>query len=154
MHSKSTLAAGAALAGLVLASCDDSGMGPDSMELQIAATAAAVAADAVLEDLSLMNDALPRPGGLASMGGLPAALERERTAIYYDGSGQEQSAFEETTTASMHILATISGDISRENLSASVERHRDMWVTGLEGDEEIRTWNGIGVRRKQPCQGS
>ena len=150
MNPDSYLATAGLLASLALSSCSDSGMEPDPLEAQAAAAAAAVAADAVLEDLNVMSDAVPRMGGPAMMGGsgmmdgLSEHLVRERAVTFLDGNGLEQEVFDPISTATIHAVVTIEGEISRDNFSGSIERYRDMWVTGLEGEEATRTWNGDG----------
>ncbi len=86
----------------------------------------------------------------------PAAADTVPTPIYVSGSSDrlfvtffdadsvQQDAFDSLLTASMHIIVDVSGERDRPNWSGSVERHRDMWVTGLEGEETERTWNGTG----------
>jgi hypothetical protein len=48
------------------------------------------------------------------------------------------------TTASINVVIDVSGEVVRDNWTATVERHRDMTVSGLEGDETTRIWNGSG----------
>jgi len=67
-----------------------------------------------------------------------------REVTFFDAGGVEQAAFDRLLTASIHIVVDASGERDRPNWSGSVERHRDMWVTGLEGEETERTWNGTG----------
>ncbi len=138
MNSKPYLAAGSVLAVLALASCSEAGTEPDPFRAQAAAAVAAVSADALLEDLNAMDDATP------GIGGLPEHVVRERVVTFYDENGQEQEEHDPVTTASIHAIVTIEGEIARDNISGSVERHRDTWVTGLLGEEETRTFNGEG----------
>jgi hypothetical protein len=72
------------------------------------------------------------------------SFERERTVTFFSASGDEQDAFDRLTTASIRLVLSIEGEVSREGFFASVERHRDTRVTGLLGEEETRTWNGEG----------
>lgn len=142
---------------LVLNSCSDSGTAPDPFgERATTEAAAALAADAVLEDLTLMDATVPlasalpdaRPGSVdghpGPVDGRPGLFERERTVSFFDADGNEQDAYDALTTASVHTVVDVAGEIERDNFSGSVERHRDMWVTGMEGEEETRTWNGDG----------
>jgi hypothetical protein len=156
----SGLGSGAAWAALVcagllaVASCSDSGTAPDSFgERATTEAAAALAADAVLEDLTLMDATVPLASALASarpqvangpVDGRPGLFERDRTVTFFDGDGNEQDAYDALTTASVHTVVDVAGEIERDNFSGSVERHRDMWVTGMEGEEVTRTWNGDG----------
>lgn len=155
--SRAVYAALASVGFVVLASCGDSGTAPDpSGDRAATAAAAAIAADAVLEDLTLMDATVPaagsparpgpRPGGID---GRPGIFERDRTVTFYDGEGAEQDGYDPVTTASIHTVVDVEGDIERDHFSGSIERHRDMWVTGLEGEEETRTWNGDGYEDEQ-----
>lgn len=142
----------ATLASLVaLAACGDTST-TNTADDFLTDDLAEVAADAALEDLAVMTDALPTAGPLGAFGpfggqgglGSRGALERDRTVTFLDADGVEQEAFDELTTASVHIVTTVEGDIARGSMTASVERHRDMWVTGLAGEETERTWDGTG----------
>jgi hypothetical protein len=48
-------------------------------------------------------------------------------------------------TASATIGTTVTGDVTRDTWSASVDRQRNLTVTGLQGDEQKRTWHGNGT---------
>ena len=132
-----------------LGGCNDATTGPDVLNSQFTATAALVAADAALEDLSAMGlvpglasgiSAAPGQGGMGPRGD----LVRDRQVTFFDGAGGEQDELDPLTTASIHTILTMTGDIARDGLTASIDRSRDMWVTGLEGEETERTWNGTG----------
>jgi len=144
-------AAGAMGAILMLGACQDFSSGPDLLDDQITSAAALVAADAVLEDLSAMNDAFGGAAGAPGMGGggmmgPRQGLVRDRVVTFFDASGAEQDERDPLTTASIHTVMTVTGDIARDNFSASIDRSRDLWVTGLEGEETQRAWNGTGAQ--------
>lgn len=126
-----------ALAGIAVG-CGDA-LAPDELDQQITEDAANMAADAALEDLAQMGLVV---GTVSFDGGTPNT--RSRVVTFYDEDDVEQNAYNPLTTASMNIVVDISGAVEREGWSASVERMRDLWVTGLLGTEETRTWNGTG----------
>jgi hypothetical protein len=139
-----------------ISSCNELGTEPGSLEVQgaVGAAAAAAAADAVLEDLYQMSDVLPGGAEIQAQKDSQKSKDRSKDSqkskdrskvkTFFDGNGLEQEAFDPITTASVHVVVTIEKEKSRDNFSASIKRHRDMWVTGLEGEEETRTWNGDG----------
>lgn len=136
---------------VALAACDDSSTS-NSIDDLTNDDLAEVVADAALEDLAVMVGAVPSAGPLGAFGpfgaqgglGSRSGLERDRSVTFLDADGVEQDAFDELTTASIHVVTTVEGAISRDHFTASVRRHRDMWVTGLAGEETERTWNGTG----------
>jgi len=136
------------LAVFGISSCSELGTEPGPLEVggAVGAAAAAAAADALLEDLSQMSDVVPLMGGptMQAQQDLQVNRTRSRVKTFFDGNGLEQEVFDPISTASIHIVVKIEKDKSRDNFSASIQRNRDMWVTGLEGEEETRTWNGYG----------
>lgn len=69
----------------------------------------------------------------------------ERSFAFFDASGVAQSAFDADLTASANFRSKLTGDISRDSWSASIERTRDLTASGLLGAETQRTWNGTGT---------
>jgi hypothetical protein len=138
-------------ATFAVAACDDATTTPTEDD-RLNSDIAEVVADAALEDLAVMTSAAPGLGLQAAFGpfgpnggmGNRAALERDRTVSFFDEDGTEQEAFDELLTASVHVVTVVEGGISRDFFSATVHRSRDMWVTGLAGEESQRTWNGTG----------
>lgn len=132
-----------ALSMIALAACSDTA-GPDGTDSQfeslLTLDVAMVSADALIEDLAELQ--LAFGGGLG--GAFAAPLDRVRTVTYYDADGNEQEAYDEVTTASVHIVSEISGEMARESWSGTISRTRDITVTGLEGDETTRTASGTG----------
>jgi hypothetical protein len=53
--------------------------------------------------------------------------------------------YDANQTASANVRTTVKGDLTRDKWSASVDRERNLTVTGLQGDEQKRTWNGTGT---------
>jgi hypothetical protein len=150
------------LALAALAACSTEGTGPDFTPAQariLNRDVALVAADGASQDIELMGG----PGGNLGMGlapGLAAADEHDvpfrcgthtrdgltvtRTCTFKDGAGATQSAYDPQTTASVVVHAEIEGTITRPNWTATVDRVRDLTVSGLAGAETQRTWNGTG----------
>ncbi len=67
-----------------------------------------------------------------------------RVVTLKDALGATQSAYDELTTASIHIVASVAGDVSHGPWTATITRSRDFTVTGLAGTETTRTVNGTG----------
>lgn len=83
-------------------------------------------------------------------------LTVNRTVTLMDALGASQSAYDELTTASIHIVASIQGDITHGPWSATISRSRDFTITGLAGTETSRTVNGSGtesISRSRLTQG-
>jgi hypothetical protein len=132
-----------ALSVIALAACGDTA-GPDGTESQFDALltldVAMVSADAVVSDVA---DHRARHG--AGMGGFVFPPPDDvGTVTYFDAAGNEQEAYDEVTTASIHVLHEGTHARGRENWIGTVTRTRDMTITGLEGDETTRTVNGTG----------
>lgn len=72
-------------------------------------------------------------------------LDVSRSITFLDANGQEQDAYDSLTTASIHIIADISGDVTNGPWAATVQRHRDLVISGLAGVETTRDVNGTGI---------
>ncbi len=126
------------LAALAIAACDATGPA-DDIDNQLNEDVALVAADAALDDLTQMFI----PVGTASFDGAAPPNTRSRIVTFFE-DGVEVAAYNPATTDSMRVEVLVSGAVVRGNWSASVERTRDLMVTGLEGAETTRIWNGTG----------
>lgn len=124
------------LAVLAGAACSDTSA-PGELDL-LNADVAVVAADGALEGMHMM-------GGLVMDGRAP--VDGARTVTCYDEAGVEQEACDRLTTATMVIAVDRSGTVEREFWSASIERHSELTVTGLLGEETVRTFNGGGTEK-------
>jgi hypothetical protein len=71
-------------------------------------------------------------------------LSITRTITFLDASEASEPGYDSLLTAAIHILADISGDRTHGPWTATVDRHRDFTITGLEGTETTRTVNGTG----------
>lgn len=137
------------------AACDD-GTAPvgDPGDLELAV--AAVAAEATLDDVQSMTLgtwglAGPVAGPEAASqfgphGGLAPGdvLQRERTVTFYDADGQVMDGYDPLVTDRINLVIEVEGSLERPRWSGEVERHRDVTVSGLAGQETQRTWNGTG----------
>jgi hypothetical protein len=139
--------------------------------------AAVVAADGTLEDLQMMHGPrlglpgivfppLPNENDCTASGGRFHCnpMERDgltftRTITYYDANGDEivdgegNPLYDEALTDGIRYEISVVGDISREWWSASIDRQRDLTVTGLLNDNDdddtnddgVVTWTGSGA---------
>ena len=176
MSTRTRHALGALAALAVLTGCQDDPTGPTALDDTLLPEVAAVAADAVVEDVNLMGQPFGfgpgapafvhgGPGGPGGPGGgqpgdpgghhgqpgqpgghhgLGGDLSGTRSLTFFDAAGVEQDAYDPITTATIHAQIEVSGEVERPGWSASVERVRDMTITGLEGEETTRTFNGTG----------
>lgn len=161
-----TLAILAALAG-----CSD-GRSPaepalNQLDPQVNADLIAVATDGVAEEVEIMRAPgvdwrlgfFGGPGGEPQFGPCNLAqktctfardgLTISRTLTYYDASGKEMPGYDAAQTASVKIVSSVKGSVTREtekgSWTAEVDRSRTMTASGLQGDEQKRTWNGTGA---------
>ena len=142
--------------------CDD-GIGDQEVidEGALRADAALVAVDAVFEDLALMQDppVLALPAGSPDLAGseAPGNVTFSRQVTFYDEDGVEQERYDPLLTASIKVEWDLSRSVEHAFWSASVQRQREMMVTGLLGMESERTWNGTGggvvARSRHPEEG-
>lgn len=130
-----------ALSVLALAACSDTagpGAADSAFEELVTLDVAMVAADGALESLAAIQQSFGGAVGVAPMTGT-------RTVTFFDVDGNEQDAFDELTTATIHFVSEASGEVERATWSATMSRTRDMTITGLEGEETTRTANGSGT---------
>ncbi len=134
----------ALLTTIALAACNDSN-GPSAEDLALNEAVAVVAADAAIEDVKQMFFALPAEPALGASYDA-AAVPRDilRTVTFYDAGGLVMDAYNAETTASINIVIEASGEVTKDGWTATVSRSRDLTVSGLEGAETSRTWNGTG----------
>jgi len=161
MRKTKTLGLGLA-AALALTACSES-TAPSALDELVTLNAALFAADATLEDLGLARGPFGfehgiafgmGPGGMMGRGGpagppggekgIGGSLTGTRSATFYDKDGKEQAAYDSLTTARIHYVLDVSGDVARAGWTGSVARTRDMTVSGLLGVETTRTFNGKG----------
>jgi hypothetical protein len=136
-----------AVLGLGTAACEDGATNPNAFDdAALRADAALVAADGMFQDLAHMESSTVWAG----TGFAPDAVGIEiqgtrsfsKTVTFFDAAGLEQPHYDPETTASMHVVADVTREVTHTFWSADIARHRDMTVTGMEGAETERTWNG------------
>jgi len=147
-----TRSAAVALAGLLAlgtTGCDDSVTGPVALDEEaLMADVAVVAADGMFQDLAHMESVALWAG--TGFGPQSVGIELEesrtftRTITFYDAAGNEQEAHDPLTTASIHVESELTRTSTHTFWTADIHRERDMYITGLEGEETQRTWNGTG----------
>lgn len=123
---------------------------PTATDALLTLEAARVAGEAAAQDVEVMRGpAGPLGFGLrADLGRFdcePASrhgLSVTRTCTYRDAAGNVQSAYDPVTTASVNVRTEISGTLSREGWSATMQRVTDLTASGLAGQETSITWNG------------
>jgi hypothetical protein len=158
------------LALLATVACSDDPTGPGA-GTDLAFDVATVAADATAEDVDIMagmdgeigfltgtasiSDGIPNRPGVAGCNfvggrfmcprGQHAELSVDREVTFLDAGGTAQAAYDALTTASIEIDVTIMGEIDRGPWDATIERSRELTITGLEGTETTRLVNGSGT---------
>ncbi len=75
---------------------------------------------------------------------------------FYDGSDNVQDAFDEATTAKIHLVVDAEGNRERNFWTATIERTRDMWMTELLTDAHHLNGTGYSAvyRSRDPESGS
>lgn len=148
----------AALALAVAAGACQDTTGPDPVSDDVLLQAAVVAADATLEDITLLS--LPFGFGLeASFGqggqgmgpgmpgghrGIGGTFSGSREIHFYDADGVEMDAYDALLTERIETTLEIAGEVERSGWSASVARNRHMIISGLAGENTTRVLNGTG----------
>jgi len=142
----------AVIAALALAGCDDAGTTIDADLGDLDLAVATVAAEATLDDIesmTLQNAGFLVPGLGGPQGphqGLAPGdnLERSRIVTFFDERGDVMDEFDAQLTERIEIDVDVEGSLERPMWTGEVERHRDIVVSGLLGEETQRTWNGTG----------
>jgi hypothetical protein len=75
-----------------------------------------------------------------------SGLTMNRDYAFFDGGGAPTPAFNNLTTASVNFHVALSGVHLADAGADSVDRDRNVTVSGLTGEETSRTWNGTGTR--------
>ena len=118
---------------LALAACSDTTGVESSFEENLTLDVAMIAADAAIDEFGDM-------GRLFGGGGPHSGTH---TATFYEDD-MVQDALDPLTTDSIHLVVESTHEFSRDTWTGTGTRSRDLWITGLEGEEETRTVNGTG----------
>ncbi|MDH5643179.1 MAG: hypothetical protein OEY63_03175 [Gemmatimonadota bacterium] len=139
-------AVGALIGGLSAVGCDAVlDQTAEDLDLAITESTATVVADAVIRDLGHMYfGGGGMMGDFESSSAMTTTVSTTRTVTFFDADGLEQGEFDPVTTASIHIHVVSEGSADRNGWSGEFSRERDMVVSGLEGTETSRVWNGTG----------
>jgi hypothetical protein len=140
-----TLALGSIVA-LGAAACDDAGTEPDLIdEDALRADVALVAADGLFNDLAVMLDpftlSLPGSGPEFAPTDGSGRYAFTRNVTFFEDDVPKDS-YDPLFTDSIRVEWEFEREAEHSFWSADIERSRDMMVTGLEGEETQRTWNG------------
>jgi len=137
-----------AVLALGAAACEDGVTDTNAFDDDaLLADVALVAADGMFQDLAHMESPTTWAGMGWGMGfGFGVEIDGSRTFTktinYFDAAGLEQSRYDPGATASMHVSSHVTRDVNHTFWTASIERQRDMILTGMEGAETEVTWNG------------
>lgn len=142
-----------------LSACGDS-TDLEALDDPLLLDAAMVAADATVEEVRLWSGPLgfgdaattspagvhggSEPGRPGGHHGFDSELSGTRSVTFYDEADEEQTSYDPLTTASIHLVHEVEGTIERGTFRAEIARAREMTVSGLAGEETVRTWNGSG----------
>jgi len=116
-----------------LAACSDTAGLESTFQESLTLDVAMIAADATIDEFGDMGRLF---GGGGPHGGT-------HTATFYEDD-MVQDALDPLTTDSIHLVVEVSHEFSRDTWTGTGTRSRDLWITGLEGEEETRTVNGTG----------
>jgi len=134
-----------ALLALGAAACEDGTTDANSFDdAGLIADAALVAADGMFQDLAHMQS--PGTWGGAAAATAPEGIEIQgstnftRTVTFFP-----ENSYDPITTTHMEIVSDLTRQVTHTFWSADIIRHREMTVSGLEGDETQRTWDGTAT---------
>ncbi|NOT07396.1 MAG: hypothetical protein HOP28_04235 [Gemmatimonadales bacterium] len=155
-----------ALAVAIIAGACDKGTGPsNSLDTDLDADVAVVAANSVAEDADAMrNPGMPTTSAAAVSGDFQlgvctfsavagrftcpvktfGGLTFTRSYAFFAVGGAPMSLFDALLTASANLQSGVSGEVNRGHWRATIEWNRDFTVSGLAGEETSWTWNGTG----------
>jgi hypothetical protein len=142
----------AAVPALLFAvACSDSPSSPDA-DQQLNLDVANYVADMTSDDLYMLDlySGMSTAPALASGPQPPrfSDLTITRDVTFYDEFGDAQAAYDPLRTAEINFVFHMEGSHARTgemgSLEVEVNRDRDMWLSGLLGEETERLWNGTG----------
>ena len=124
-----------ALFAAYLTACSTETSGPGNFSDQmIDSDIAMLAADGALNDLESMHERSER-----------GEFEHTRTVSFFGEGNVPQNEYHPTDTKWIEIISEMSGEVSRDQWSATISRSREIEITGLLGEETERKVNGVGT---------
>lgn len=145
---------------LFVGACTDSAAPDQQEEALVDQDVAQYVADQTSDDILLMTAEMdraettvfPAPADcIREMGhircsreGWDGSLTIVREITFYDADGNVQDRYDAETTDSINFYFSLEGERTRDQMTMTVDRERDFTVSGLEGAETERTWNGTG----------
>jgi hypothetical protein len=155
---KGILGGASVLASTMLVGCDSGATEvEDDLLLAMAEQAAGDAHDDVQHMRAPGIPGLRFPGMRLDLGNIPDCPEQdgvyvcthERSGVtttfeitFEAADGSTQPAYDDLATESIRIVSTSQGVLDGRRFDGSVDRSRDLTVSGLAGDETTRIWNG------------
>jgi len=144
---------------LLLAACSDTGTQPVSqVDQQVNLDVANYVTDMTADDMTMMAMSsgmfMGAPEASPPHGFTDLTLNRQVTFYGVDDAGNdvEQTFVDRLLTAKIHFVFDMTGSYARSGdngtIEVAVERHRDMTLSGLLGEETERTWDGTGSSAK------
>ncbi len=134
-----------AVLALGAGACEDGTTDTDDFDDEgLRVDAALVAADGMFQDIAHMQG--PAVWGGIGFGPQAVGIEIQgstsfsRTVTFVPGPD-----YHPTETREMHIVSDLTRQVGHTFWSADITRHREMTVSGLEGEETERTWNGTAT---------
>ena len=167
---KTLIRYGALTCAVILGACGKDSTGPDAATPLLTADLAVVAADAAGEDVDIMREPVVFPSmapvfapgngdfnpanctfnsGTQRLVCPPHTRENTlvvtRSYMIWDALNVVQQSYDPLLTAKANVQTEIQGTKTADHWTATIDRTRDLTVTGLLGDETQRTWNGTGA---------
>ena len=150
---------------LLFTACSDGGTEPTSQfDQQVNLDVANYVTDMTADDMTMLALSsgifLGAPEASPPHGFGDLTLSRQVTFYGVDENGNdvEQDYFDRLLTAKIHFVFDMTGAYARATedgtIDVTVERHRDMTLSGLLGEETERTWNGTGSSAKNRARHS
>ena len=144
---------------LLFAACSDGGTAPVSqLDQQVNLDVANYVADMTADDMTMMAVSsglfmgAPEASPPHGFGDLTISRQVTFYGVDENGNDVEQDYYDRLLTAKIHFVFDMTGSHARAGdngtIEVAVERHRDMWLSGLLDEETERMWNGTGSSAK------
>ena len=117
-------------------------------DVDLVADVALIAAEAATADLEILSNLVgdgpaATPGAGDALGG-GVTSERNRSITFLDESGAEMDGYDALLTASIIRTSNLTRSIEGARITATQESSRETTVSGLLGEETVRTFDGAG----------